>query len=306
MSRRQIRTLGVDLGNHNIKTSEKKLFKSVFEEFDYKNEIRNDDYIIYEGKKYVVGKGEFDNTRVKSEKKNTLPLYLNAIYQSFGVSCLNLRVVVGLPLEHHKNKQLVADMKEMYSGVFEFKYVSEGVVNDVVYDIQEVYVFPECLGSFYSLREDMEDRDILIIDIGGGTVNIALFVDGEYEDSVTMQEGTNDLYRQIMARANYVNTGASFSVEDILKYIKRGKIKWNGKTDTMPYVEEYKDGFVDDIMNTIKGKFPLYKSYEIKLSGGGADVLKSSFDKHIDFTIVEDNIFSNATGFYNVGVDMDE
>ena len=306
MGKRNKRVLGVDLGNHNVKTSEKKIFRSAFEEFDYKHEILSDDVIVYEGRKYVIGKGGFDNTKVKSEKKNTIPLLLNAIYQSVGNSCLNISLVVGLPLEHHKNKTLVKEIKDMYTGVFEFKYVEGCNTYDVVYDIQEVFVFPECLGAFYSLNEDMTDRDVLLIDIGGGTVNIALFSDGEYDDSITLQDGTNDLYRQIVAKANFVNTGASFDVENILKFMKRGKIKWDGKMDSMPYVNEFTSKFAIEIVNEIKGKFPLYKSYDIMLSGGGVDLLKDSLSKIINFKVVDDNIFANAIGFYNVGAGMDE
>ena len=306
MGKKMIKTIGVDLGNHNIKTSSHIIFNSLFEEYDYKNQIRNDDYIIYRGKKYVIGKGSFDNTKVKSQKKNTVPLLLNAIYKSIGLSSLNIRLVVGLPLEHHKDKELVRDIKEMYHGIFEFKYVSGDIIQDVIYDIQEVYVFPEALGAFYSLNEDMEDRDVLLIDIGGGTVNIALFSDGEFEDSITIQEGTNDLYRQITNRANFENTGAAFEIEHILKYMKRGYIKWEGKKDNMEYTKAIIQDFADMVLNAIKGAFPLYKSYDIMLSGGGADLLKDSFSNHIEFTIVKDSIFANAIGFYNVGVGIDE
>lgn len=306
MGKKFTRVLGVDIGNHNIKTSEKIIFRSAFEEFDYKHEILNDDVILYKGKKYVIGKGGFDNTKVKSEKKNTVPLLLNAIYQSIASSYLNLRLVVGLPLEHHKNKALIKDIKDMYTGVFEFKYISGDNEVDVMYDVKEVLVFPEGLGAFYSLNEDMDGRDVLLIDIGGGTVNIALFSDGEYEDSITMQEGTNDIYRQITSRANYENTGAAFEVEHILKYMKRGKIKWDGKTDNMEYVDQIISKFSSDIENEIKGKFPLYKSYEIMLSGGGADLLKDGLDRYLDFEVIPNNIFANAIGFYNVGVDMGE
>lgn len=306
MNKKGKTVIGVDLGNHNTKTDRKKIFRSAFEEFDYKHEILNDDVIIYNGKKYVIGKGGFDNTKVKSEKKNTIPLLLNAIYQSIESSYLNLRIIVGLPLEHHKNKSLVKEIKDMYTGLFEFKYVSGGNVVDVIYDIKEVFVFPECLGAFYSLHEDMTGRDVLLVDIGGGTVNIALFSDGEYEDSTTIQEGTNDLYRQITARANFINTGASFDVEHILKFMQRGKIKWDGKIDNMEYVDEIIGKFSNEVVNKIKGKFPLYKSYEIMLSGGGVDLLKDDLSKDLKFDIIKDNIFANAIGFYNVGADIDE
>lgn len=297
-----MRTLGIDLGNHNVKTSTKCIFRSVYEEYDYKHEILNDNVVVYNGKSYVIGKGSFDNTKVKSEKSNTIPLFLNAIYQSVGVCAEPLRIVVGLPLEHHKNKELIADIKKMYSGLFRFKYKSNNAEKDLSYYVKELYVFPEALGAFYSLNENMDGRDVLLVDIGGGTVNIALFQDGEFENSITIQEGTNDIYRQITAKANFINTGASFSVEDIIRFMKRGKIKWNGNIDNMGYVSEISSKFAANVINEIKGSFPLYKSYDIVLSGGGVDLLKSHLAKDITFSVMKDNLFSNAIGFYNVGV----
>lgn len=301
-------TLGIDLGNHSVKTSSDVIFKSQYEDYDYKHEVNGDKCIMYNGNKYVVGKGVFDYSKVKSERKNTIPLYLNAIYQSINGSCDNVRVVVGLPLEHHKDKNIVEDMKKLYTGRFEFRYgASDEQSEYVVINVKEVFVFPECLGAFYSLDEDMNDRDVLLIDIGGGTVNVALFTDGEYVDSTTYQEGVNDVYRQIMNKANFINTGATFDMESILTGIRRGFIKWDGKKDEMKYIKTITSAFVTSLINDIKGKFPLYKSYEIYLSGGGADLLEEAFANSFgDYVKVENNVFANAIGFYNVGTDMDE
>lgn len=301
-----MKTLGIDMGNYAVKTSTKDTFRSVYEEYEYKHEIRNDDVLLYNGKGYVIGKGAFDNTKIKSEKQNTIPLFLNAIYQSIGICREPLRIVVGLPLEHHKNKELIADIKNMYNGLFKFKYKSNNRIIDIEYFIKELYVFPEALGAFYSLNENMMDRDVLLVDIGGGTVNIALFQDGEFDDSITIQEGMNDIYRQIVVKANFTNTGASFGMEDIIKFMKRGKIRWDGNIDNMEYVPSILSKFANNIINEIKGSFPLYKSYDIILSGGGAFLLADYLSKHITFTIMDNNVFSNAIGFYNVGVGAGE
>lgn len=301
------KVLGVDMGNHNIKTNAKILFKSVYEEFDYKNELSNDDILMYGDRKYVIGKGEFDNTKVKSQKKNTIPLFLNALYKSLdGCEYADLKVVVGLPLSQHQDKDIVKDIKDMYEKTFEFKYISNGLTKDILYNVGKVYVFPECLGAFYSLKEYMDGRDILLVDIGGGTINIALFVDGEYEDSITLPFGTIDILREIAKMASKGKKGASFDEDDIIKYIKRGVIKWDGKVDNMEYVDEILNDFSDKIINEIKGNFPLYKAYEIMLSGGGVDLLKEKLETHITFRVVPDSIFANAEGFYNVGVGVDE
>lgn len=303
---RNKKTIGVDMGNHNVKTSSKVIFRSVYEEYDYKNELLNDECIMYGDRKFVIGKGDFDNEKVKSEKKNTIPLFLNALYQSLKCPYAELDVVVGLPLSQHQDKKIVQEIKDMYTGTFEFKYISDDATIDVLYHIKNLYVFPESIGAFFSLNEDMEDRDVLLIDIGGGTVNIALFSDGEYEDSTTLRFGTIDALREIKDKANLNNKGATFTTEDMMKYMKRGIIKWDGKLDNMEYVDGVIDSFADKIYNGIKGAFPLYKSYDILASGGGIDLFKDALSKRLTFDVIEDNIFANAIGFYRIGCDVNE
>lgn len=307
MSKKFTKVLGVDAGNYNFKTSANIIFRSVYEEHDYKHELLNDDVIMYGDRKYVIGKGDFDNTKIKSQKKNTIPLFLNALYHSLGGSeYATLNVVVGLPFIQHQNKKIVAETKQKYQGVFEFKYISNGVEKDILYHVNNAMVFPETLGAFYSIEEDMEGRDILLIDIGGGTVNIALFVDGEYADSTTIETGTIDILRSIAERASDGKEGAGFTEDDMIKYMKRGFIKWDGEIDNMEYVDKILDKFAETIVNDIKGTFPKYKSYEVILSGGGVDLLKNHLAKLIDFEVITNHVFANANGFYNVGVDMDE
>ena len=307
MSQKYRKVIAVDMGNYNIKTNAYVIFKSAYEEYDYKNEILNDDLIVIGDRKYVIGKGEFDYTKVKSQKKNTLPLFLNALYKSLkGAEYADVDVVVGLPLKQHQNKRIVEEIKEKYQGVFEFKYVANNNVRDIIYNVNSVKVFPECLGAFYSINEDMTNRDVLLLDIGGGTVNIALFVDGEYEDSTTLDFGTIDILNAISDKAKVGKEGANFSSEDIIKYMKRGKITWDNIIDHMEYVDEIINKFSDRIINQIKAKFTLYKSYEIMLSGGGADMLKDQLSKSLDLTILDNNVFTNAIGFYNVASGCDD
>lgn len=307
MNKKMIKTIAIDMGNYNIKTNNNVIFKSAYEEYNYKNEILNDDVLIFNNKKYVIGKGEFDNTKVKSQKKNTIPLFLNALYKSLnGSEYAEINVVVGLPLKQHQNKQIVKDIKQMYGGLFEFKYSTNGIVKDIIYNVNSVRVFPECLGAFYSINEEMNGRDILLIDIGGGTTNIALFIDGEYDDSITLDFGTIDIIRKITDKVMVDKEGSIFSSDDIIKYMKRGKIVWEGKVDNMEYVDPIINDFAYEILNNIKGKFPLYKSYEVLLSGGGVDLLKHQLNKNIQLKVIPNNVFANSIGFYNVVMGVDD
>ena len=295
-------TIGVDLGNYAVKTSEYITFRSVSEKFEYKHQMKGENSILFKGIRYVVGEGEVDNSSIKTHRKDTIPLLLNALYKSIKRPQANIRLITGLPLEHHKDTSLISETKSLYTGTFDFKYITKDEATDISYNIKEVYVFPECMASFYSINQDMLNRDVLVIDIGGGTVNIALFVDGEYEDSITIPFGMNTMYSKIVTKANHLNTGATFTVEDILKFINRGYLKWDSRIDNMEYAESILSEFAYEIVNQLKGKFPIYKSYEIMLSGGGSNVMENYLSPLIDFSMINETIFANALGFYNVGV----
>ena len=86
--------------------------------------------------------------------------------------------------------------------------------------------------------------------------------------------------------------------------MKRGQLKWNGSVDKMEYIQPILKEFASMIVNEIKGKFPVYKSYDIMLSGGGVTLLEDSLSKLLDFEVVKDSVFANAIGFYNVGSGM--
>ena len=45
MSKKILKTVSVDMGNYNIKTNNNIIFKSTYEEYDYKNELLKFQYI---------------------------------------------------------------------------------------------------------------------------------------------------------------------------------------------------------------------------------------------------------------------
>ncbi|OON99124.1 MAG: hypothetical protein ATN35_02115 [Epulopiscium sp. Nele67-Bin004] len=300
--------IGLDLGNHNIKSSSGFICRSVCKEFNYSDEVNERGFIVYEGKKYVIGSGDFDHTKEKSRKLNTMPLFLYALYKSLKVVSTNVNVVIGLPLVQHQNKLLVKEMREKYKKSFGFQittvYHDRTETIDVYYNVSNVIVFPECVGAYYSLPTKIMSQDLLLVDIGGGTINLALFLDEELQDFDTIPQGTNNVYSRIADAANEHNLGATFSVEDIVRYMQFGQIIWEGVVDPMDYVDAIIDAFALTIVNQIKRRHANYKAYKILLSGGGAQIMNEALNRYITATVIDNNLFANAIGFHLIGCEF--
>ncbi|WP_253199599.1 hypothetical protein [Clostridium gasigenes] len=88
--------IGIDLGNFGVNTSENDFFYSKISEgssFTDKNSI------IYEGKEFQIGEGEFSTDWNKSEKETTLPLLFSALARSSKENFF--QVVLGLSIQQY-------------------------------------------------------------------------------------------------------------------------------------------------------------------------------------------------------------
>ena len=112
--------ISVDLGNYNVKTSSGILFKSVYSDFDYKQEMNKTDCLTYEGRDYAIGVGDFDTNYDKSQKIDTVPLLLYGLAKSISYNYAKVNLVVGLPVDQHKNKELKDSIKNKFARSFKF------------------------------------------------------------------------------------------------------------------------------------------------------------------------------------------
>ena len=143
------------------------------------------------------------------------------------------------------------------------------------------------LMSYYSLEDKIED--ILIIDIGSRTVNYSSFLDGKLEKSFTERIGVFDLYSTIKDIEN--SRGGDYLEEDIERLIKNNKIV----VDSKIYL-----GFLKDILNRTKSKVNIKSYTKVLFVGGGSVVLKDYIEANTPAAVVDDAIFTNATGAHKL------
>lgn len=270
--------LTVDLGNYNINTCEDVMFPATFTVGAPENPI-GEEIITIDGIDYCMAKeGAFDYEFNKN-KKNYKPNLFYAIYKSTDETEIDL--VLGIPVE---NFGVASNFKEDLEGKeFEFKINGQ----DKKIKINRVAVVGEGISSYYMLKkEQRENRSVMIVDIGGRTINLATFKNGRLEYKKQINKGMIDLYEVIKSRHNSIN-GDNLETEQIDYLIQQGHVKIE---------KEDEFNFVESIFNAIK-LVANRDYYDIYFTGGGAirleDTLKEIEPRGI---VMEDALFTNCKG----------
>ena len=169
-------TIGVDLGNCNIKTSKGVIVPSLITKGE--NYLISTGYqIAFNNEVFIIGEGNYDTNLDKISKENLLPMLCLAL----GLSTKEefIRMVIGLPINQYRTKK--DKMIEVIENnkILNFKLNGE---ERTIY-IEDAAIFPEGVATYYSLdvdkRKALIDKDLIVLDIGGRTTDIALLIAGK-------------------------------------------------------------------------------------------------------------------------------
>ena len=201
--------IGVDLGNYGVKTSENIHFLSKVIE---SNGFYEENEVIFDGKRLVVGEGEFQTDYNKSRKENTLALLYSALALSSKTEQY-FQVVLGLPIQQYKsNKKEVIEYIEQ-------NRCKEVILNGTKRDIfiTDIQVAPEGASAYYNLtkatKEKIGKKQLVIVDIGGRTTDVCLFKDKQIKSYKTIGIGMLNVYNDIVTTVNELYT-QNFNLED--------------------------------------------------------------------------------------------
>ena len=281
--------LGVDLGNYGVKTSEKVHFLSKFSEISFNEENK----IIYNNKELYLGKGEFSTDWDKTKKQNTIPLLFSAIYKSTQDN-VN-QVVVGLPIQQYKaHKQ---ELKELIENNRCAK------INHRQLIIEDVEVAPEGAAAYYNIsceqREDIGNKQLLIVDIGGRTTDISVFNSKRITDVKTIGVGMLNVYQDIIDLVNTKFT-QNFVLEDGEEILREG-LFLDGENKDISFTKPILKKHFDSIYKDLQLKFNLNKGY-VMLTGGGSKIFKTAFKNRLNNIIMSSTaLWDNAIGFRKIG-----
>lgn len=279
--------LGVDLGNWNVKTSEGDIFPSRYTIVE--NILgATGDVLEHEGIKYFMREGKLENNYDKANKETNLILFLYSLALQ---KDRYFKVVIGLPaLAYKANRESFKD-----------KLLNQKI-HDVVINkehkkiiIEDLIVFPEGAGAYFSLRN--RPKNCVIIDIGGGTINIVSFKNGKLDTCTTIGKGIIQLYNQIRDYLNATYT-LKLELEDI-EVIMREGLKVDNEEISFSFIKPIINAFIVDLMNELRN-FPIRTS-KVFLIGGGSKLLKAPLSVIPGLEVIEEYMFSNAKGFKKVG-----
>jgi plasmid segregation protein ParM len=288
--------IGIDIGYSYTKDSKGNIFPTCYTLTEpiikgKENKITLDNI------EYWVGTGninvELNKTNSTINKLSIINcLYLNKINSP-------VRIVTGLPINQYKNQK--KQFKDIVMNMNGISYFVKGRKYNV--NIVDTFIFPQCVSTLYTMNNKNLFHDIIIIDIGSRTVDIAYIVTENNNPRIirysTYYDGMYSLYSKLSKCINnrYNISLRSEDIENILQnglYIKGVKQDINFLQDIMR--EHY-----GDIFNELSINYPTDIS-EMYMCGGGSHIIFNSFKKRYPhLQLIPNAQFSNANGYEIVG-----
>lgn len=280
--------IGVDVGYTYTKSCTNEgidIFRSTIREGSF--DINKSIIIEYQGKEYTIGeKGSYSVDLNKTKDETFLLCLYTAIAKAMKYQAENIDLVTGLPVAYYsKQKQFLRDSlegREIYTKL-------NG--RQRVFRINRCLIFPQSAGLF-TLYPELFERDILIIDIGGMTVDVSYFEGLKLVKYATYPMGMLKLYGEIIQKINSEHA-TNLELLDAEKVIQ-GIVIEEQKINVENIVKKH----TEDILRPIKLEFP-YKATKKHFIGGGATMLQ----KYLPEPVRRESIYDNAKAFYRIGVE---
>lgn len=292
-------TIGIDLGNCNLKTSKKIIVPALITKGG--NYLISTGYeITFNSELFIIGEGDYDTNLDKLSKENLLPMLCLAA----GLSTKEefIKVVLGLPINQYKNN------KDRMLKIIEENKVLNFKLNglDRCICIEEAAIFPEGVATYYSLdiekRKALVDQDLIILDIGGRTTDIALLKAGKKRSvakSTSLDVGMINIYNDMINEINSLYT-LGLNIEDAEGILKNG-LEVDGEKQDTSFIKNIVKNNIEKVFKELNISYPVRTSPLIVTGGGGKSFFKSLKKRYPTAQLVEDNLFSNAIGYKRVG-----
>ena len=198
----------IDYGNFNIKFKSENLgliSSKYHANFEPNEEAFN--RIEVEGKKYYIGVGKYSLEYIKIDKESLIPQILYCINEANQGNNITTDLAILLPIEQMAMKE---ELKKLLERRFYSSTINGKQVN---IRIEKVVVLPEAQVARFSLSEDKQSEDLLLVDIGSRTTNIVATSQGELVLNITRKIGVLNLYERLMKQLN--SQGEILELEDI-------------------------------------------------------------------------------------------
>lgn len=292
--------VGLDIGNITtvcVSNNESIVLESRLKEYTNLDEFGENEIFEFENKKFVVEQGQFENNLIKHEKENFLPLMYYAI--SKVTETEKVKLVIGIPAGQYNSRK--DELKEFIKEN-NYRRIKIGKELKTIF-IEDVKVVPESYGLKANgiMEQCQKGLDTLIIDIGGGTTDIAEFnAKFNFIGGESIKYGLLDLYRETRKVLNN-EYNLNVSLSDAKQHFD-GELSLLNKD--ISYKKDIMLKCIKTIVNELRGIYPNLANMNLILTGGGAEKVYPTFKKLYEQTIPVTDIKANAKGFYKIGVKL--
>lgn len=238
------------------------------------HELETAKYTVeYNNKTYLIGNDDgFTSIEHSRDKDIIFHICLYTAIAAAMTSAIdnNVRVITGLPA------QFFAEQKGSLIKALENRRVFIKLNGEnKSFTITKVFVFPQSAGLFL-YDKSLVEKDTLVIDIGGGTLDIAYMSNGQFKEGRTYPLGVNSTYDTLLQEltkygVNYSNRmKAEQIISDKVIFVEGKEIDVGKDIDSILNLR------AGEIINAIKQAFPEQSKYSrFVFIGGGALLLKN-------------------------------
>lgn len=294
--------LGLDNGYNYTKTSEGVCILSTLEKgHDNYNtvleiNVNGENYIVGEPTgQYIVDADKFATREGQELLKLTSLAAIGLSYPEESV--IDVNIVAGLPVAYYSDQK--EDLENLIKSLDNSCIEINKLAKKQVIKINKVLILPQACGII--IEKNKQNESSLVIDIGGGTWDIAQFNGLKLTEKATYEKGMLVLYSAIaqMLNSKYYTT---FEASDIQNIIDRGYFTVKGVKKGIAEIEEYLNNEVRKIASTITRDFDTTSIDNFYLIGGGAIALKDYIKKYFPAIEVEEHCqFTNVNSFAFMG-----
>jgi plasmid segregation protein ParM len=296
---------GIDIGYSHTKicTGEKGDITDSFRSTVRVGEIdvnKRANVIEYEGETFTVGektgRQTFDTNKIYDINFDLC--LMTSIARTISDLETELNIVTGLPIAYYK-----AQKDELIKALRNKEYIFKYNGTERKINLREVAVFPQSAGLPLLYPNEFDDKVVLVIDIGGFTVDVSLFEDSRLVEFNSYDKGVLLFYKHL---AKVINSEYStrFDFQEMERVIKHGIIIDEQKVENSDkIITKQHQSWVQSIIDDIIADFPWKDGVDSRTFIGGGSI---AFQDYLPQTrsIKTDRTHANSKAFYNVGVQL--
>ena len=218
------------------------------------HELETAKYTVeYNNKTYLIGNNDGFTSMEHSRDKDSI--FHVCLYTAIAATMNtpvdnNVRVITGLPA------QFFAEQKNALIKAFENRRVSMKLNGETKnFTITKVIVFPQSAGLFL-YDKSLVEKDTLVVDIGGGTLDISYMSSGQFKEAKTYPLGVNSTYDVLLQELSKygVNYSNRMKAEEIIAdktiFVEGKELDVKKDIDNVLRIRS------KEILNAIKQAFP--------------------------------------------------